>query len=309
MNNSVFLYADDSKIYNTIDKIEDCKHLQDSLDSLNSWCTVWGFKFNAEKCKVMSFTSCRTKYEYLYKINDMVLERVNTFNDLGIMVQDNLKWDQHTSQCVKKANIRLGLLKRNLDSNCSKEVKLLCYKALVRPILEYGSTIWSDNSKKQLKLIEGIQRRATTYVINDINIGYKERLLICNLLPLSYRREYLDAIFLYNNIQGLNICNMTKYIKFNTANVNTRLAGEDWYILPNRMCSKNYEQFFINRIRYIWNNLSLDIRCTELTDAGKNTSFKTVVKQHFLSMLNNKFDVNDTCSWITHCYCSRCNPF
>jgi hypothetical protein len=308
-DNNVFLYADDSKLYNIIRDVDDCIKLQHDLDKLTKWCSIWGLTFNAGKCKIMSFTPSKKKLMYNYKINDAVLERVNMFNDLGVWVQENLKRDKHVTESVKKANMRLGLVKRNLDSNTSTEVKQLCYKSLVRPILEYGSTIWSDNSKKQLKLIEGVQRRATTYIVNDSNISYNDRLLVCGLLPLSYRREYLDAIFMYNNIHGLNICNMSCFVKFNTSNVNTRSAIDDLCIQSNRMYSRNYELFYVNRIRYIWNSIPYYIRSEDLTDTGKNTCFKTNVKKHFTTMLLNEFDVSNSCSWITHCICARCNPF
>ena len=60
---------------------------------------------------------------------------------------------------------------------------------MVMPLLEYGSTIWSNCNKKNMEKIESIHKRGTRYILNDFNyaMDYKTRLNACNLLPLSFR--------------------------------------------------------------------------------------------------------------------------
>ena len=94
-----------------------------------------------------------------------------------------------------KANKHKGYVKRTLGNSCSFIVKLHCYKMLVRPLLEYGSIIWSFGNKKLLFMVESVQCRASSYIIQTYNISYKERLVQCCILPLSLRREILDLNF------------------------------------------------------------------------------------------------------------------
>jgi len=56
-----------------------------------------------------------------------------------------------------------GLIKRNFVDR-SQETVMSLYKSLVRPHLEYCSQIWSPHYMKDIKLIEGVQRRATKLV-------------------------------------------------------------------------------------------------------------------------------------------------
>ena len=77
-------------------------------------------------------------------------------------MSDNLKWDKQCSEAVIKANRILGMIKRNFADN-SKETIIPLYKSLVRPHLEYcwyrcGAHIITD-----MKLLEGVQRRATRF--------------------------------------------------------------------------------------------------------------------------------------------------
>ena len=64
-----------------------------------------------------------------------------------------------------KANLSLGFLWRNLSS-CPERVKEAAYKAIVRPHMEYASSVWDPYLKKHVKQIEGVQRRAACFVKN-----------------------------------------------------------------------------------------------------------------------------------------------
>ena len=138
----------------------------------------------------------RTVIEHNYTLQDKILERATPLSDLGLIVDERLNWNYHIVHVTNKANQRLGLVKRTLGYNMSREIKLQCYKSMVQPILEYGKTIWSNCSRRNIKKIE--HRRGTRYIINDYQneIDYRTRLSTCNLLPLTFRRTYLDLSFL-----------------------------------------------------------------------------------------------------------------
>ena len=76
--------------------------------------------------------------------------------------QTNLNWDNHISNILVKANRTLGFVRRNL-SNCPEEIKKHAYYALVRPHLEYASSVWDPHVQKQINDIEAVQRRAARF--------------------------------------------------------------------------------------------------------------------------------------------------
>ena len=62
---------------------------------------------------------------YGYTSNDVKINKVWEFCDLGVLVCDTFNWNNHINLCISKANRRLGLLKRCTVYNCSAIIKLL----------------------------------------------------------------------------------------------------------------------------------------------------------------------------------------
>jgi hypothetical protein len=303
--NTLFMYADDTKIYKQIRSINDCLLFQDSLNQLVMWGNTWGMKFNVNKSCVMTFSRSNTPIMFNYQLNNLDLSRVKEFIDLGITVKDNFKWDTHINGMVNKANKRLGLVKRSIGHKCDTNVKLLSYTALVRPILEYCSPLWTSNSKKNVIKLEGVQRRASKYILNDYVSNYYDRLIRCNLLPLTLRRDFLDYVLFYNYCN--NLVDMRMNIEFvSNINMRTRVLLDNNMLICKPVNTWAYNNYFTNRIVRSWNELPEDIRTIELTAAGRNTTFKTMVKKWLTAYFKSNFKVDNTCSWCIKCHCTNC---
>ncbi len=87
-----------------------------------------------------------------------------------------------------------------------KESLLRLYKAMVRPILEYGVAVWSPYRKGDIAAEESVQRRATRMLPELRGLDYEARL--CSLgalkLPtLTYCRLHGDVINVYKYIHGM----------------------------------------------------------------------------------------------------------
>ena len=78
---------------------------------------------------------------------------------LGIIISDNMDWDQHISDTSSKATETLSFLRRHL-AFAPRSAKEVAYKTLVRPKLEYAAPIWSTYSKLQINQVEKVQRTA-----------------------------------------------------------------------------------------------------------------------------------------------------
>ena len=76
-----------------------------------------------------------------YTLEGTNLENVESIKYLGVTITSDLRWNTHVSNVCTKANRTLGFLRRNLYS-CPQEVKEAAYKGLVRPVLDYGSSVW-----------------------------------------------------------------------------------------------------------------------------------------------------------------------
>ena len=107
-----------------------------------------------------SFVGCPTGHRSWYLVVLLVHKRVTITYDL--------RWNIHVSNICTKANRNLGFLMRNLYS-CLQDVKEAAYKGLVRPVLEYGSSVWDPPGVVLQEELESVQKRAARFVTGNYN--------------------------------------------------------------------------------------------------------------------------------------------
>jgi len=166
---SLALFVDDSNLYRPIDSVSSPALLQSDLDGLHTWSSDHRMAFNTTKCKVLRMSKRRSRRKLLntYHLCEEVLSHSPETSDLGVSVSGNCTWSSHIEQMCAKANRVLSLVKRLCGRDIRDvQTRKLSYTALVRPLLEYSSRVWSPYLVKHRRLIENIQRRATKFVLN-----------------------------------------------------------------------------------------------------------------------------------------------
>ena len=92
-----------------------------------------------------------------------IIQTAESEKGLGVNFTDTLKFNENVIITANKANRITGLLKRSFVY-MDKEIFLTLYKALIRPILDYGNSVYYPTTKKSKHIIENVQRRATKIV-------------------------------------------------------------------------------------------------------------------------------------------------
>jgi len=161
VKSSLLLFADDTKLYHTIRSRSDVQQLQEDIDALYQWTRLWLLSFNISKCKVLHIGL--DDYPSSYTLNGTVIESVSSMRDLGVQIDSSLKFHQHTSITVNKANRVLSLISKSFMHLDAHMLSAL-YRSLVQPILEYANLVWGPFFITEQHQIEKVQRRATRLI-------------------------------------------------------------------------------------------------------------------------------------------------
>jgi hypothetical protein len=153
------------------------------------------------------------------------------------LTSNKLNFQNHINKQVNKANQKLGLINRSFKYK-DKDMFLQLFKSLVRPHLEYGSTVWSVANKKEAILIENVQRRATRS-IKEIHLSYGNRLKHLGLPTLQYRRIRADVVETFKIIKGMDKVEIDTIFPKN----NTATTREHKYKIYKKHCRTNRRKY------------------------------------------------------------------
>ena len=120
-------------------------------------------EFHSDKCNVLRVVRSRKPVNSNYFLHGHQLKVVDKAKYLGITFTSDLSWNSHIDNITSKANQKLGFLRRNLNVS-SRQTKTNAYNTLVRPSLEYASSVWNPHTERNISKLDMVQRRAARYV-------------------------------------------------------------------------------------------------------------------------------------------------
>ena len=132
ITSKVLKFADDTKVFRKIKSDADRQHLQDDLNKLIEWSEKWQMLFNFGKCKCTGHGN----EDAQYTMGGTILNTTLKEKDLGLTISADMKVSE---QC--------GIA------------------PIVRPYLEYCIQAWRPYRKKDIDMLERVQRRATKILV------------------------------------------------------------------------------------------------------------------------------------------------
>ena len=117
------------------------------------------------------------------QLNGIVIDRVSSYKLLGVIISNDLSWNEHCDSIHKKATKRLFVLRTLKRVGLGTNDLVLVYCSIVRSIVEYASPVWAAIPLNLDELIESVQRKALKIIFGRVD--YTEALVLAGLESLS----------------------------------------------------------------------------------------------------------------------------
>ena len=165
---------------------------------------------NEAKCNIINFNfSGKNSPPQNLQLNNKNISSVDRIKLLGLILTNDLRWRENTSEIIKKVNTRFYQLCNLKKFGATADILLITWKTLLRPLTEYAAPVWhSSLLDGDDQLLENLQKKALGLILGNTYINhkryynvkgkptsYEDALETYDLVPLKVRRDELTRKF------------------------------------------------------------------------------------------------------------------
>ena len=203
----LYKFADDGTVKITADTSAECiTKLQHVLESLDQWAKKWRMVINCQpnKTEVICFGTAENNKTLIpaeFSLGNEKIKLVTHTKVLGIILDDNLQFIEHSRDVYKKLITRWNMIQLYCNRNWgfTQRVMVELIRTLFLSCLMYGSHIWINNNMKDINTLYYKLLKST--VGPDFNIKHSIAEVIVGLPPITIQnkvnqiKHYLKIIF------------------------------------------------------------------------------------------------------------------
>ena len=170
----IITFADDTNLFMSHSNLQHlCEKSVCELEKLRHWFLCNRLCLNVSKTSFQIYTKKKLSLSPVIQINNVNIKREKTVKFLGILVDENLTFQEHINYVCQKLSAGIGIMFRGKDVLESTQLKLL-YNTLLLPHLTYCNLVWGINFESYTQRILLLQKRAARVILG---LGYNESVL------------------------------------------------------------------------------------------------------------------------------------
>lgn len=272
------VFADDFQIYLS-DKPDNIKalvvELNGELQRISEWAMRNGMILNGGKSKAIIISKNKVDSSSVGQliIGDRPIEWTEKVNSLGIIINNELNWNDHLKQVCSDVYRSLGKL-YHFKQFLSTDMKLKLVQALVLPKFTYGAQLFTGSmevNKLRWNKFRVAFNSCARFIYNkrlgDPITEYSNKLWNCKFDEYF---KFISAVQVFKIVHDKEPEYLFNKLKFSRSGRNLNLN------LPHS-CNTNAKRgsFFVHGVK-IWNSLSFQLRTLQTL-----SSFRAACLEHF----------------------------
>ena len=155
------------------------------------------------------------------------VEQVREHRVLGVITDEELKWQSHVDNICKHLSKNVFLLsqvRHYVDSDARK----IFFHAHLLSHINYASTVWSGASEVHLKKLNFLHSRAAKLILPDQSLSTMEKIKL-NILPIDKQFNFNWCIIMFK----IHTCKVPPYVSDFLHRAPARYGSNNCFTAPS----------------------------------------------------------------------------
>ena len=256
VNSSVKLFADDTSMYLSLeDNLDRSRILNSDLRNIVNWSHSWKVDFNPSKTKLLTLTRKRQPDSLPLLFNGQTLVENQSHKHLGVVLQNDGKWDNHIESIIAKTRISLACL-RSYKYRFSRKTLHTIYTSFILPHIEYADVVWDNCTDRLADELESLHLDAIRTITGAVRGTSHIKLYHeSGIVPLKERRRRHKLMTYFKITNGLAPAYVNEYLPPLVSSINPYHRRNPLERSVPHFSTTLYQQSFFISTTYLWNEL------------------------------------------------------
>ena len=256
------LFADDTSLSHASNDPLREAILNADLERIALWSQTWKITFNATKTDLLNSTNHHIQTTPL-TFGNHTLDPSESHKHLGVILQNNCRWDEHVQFIANKVNMLIACL-RNYKYRLSRKSLETMYKSFIIPHFDYADIVWDNCTDTQSNVLEKLHLEAIRIIIGSVKGTSHEKLYEeSGFSSLKERRKRHKLIQFYKMINQICPNYLTDLLPLLMLEQNPYHRRRPLERLVPRTRTELYNNSFLPSTTRLWNNLPDDIKAID----------------------------------------------